>query len=141
MNQDHFGTEYSIETAATREALWGIFKDVPGWTRWNAGIEDIAIEGPFEVGTWFTMKPPGEEALRSKLVDVRENECFVDETRVGDLVVTVTHRLDPLASGRTRVTYAIEVQGPGASEIGPHIAADFPEVLSALGALAGGNAQ
>jgi hypothetical protein len=81
------------------------------------------------------MKPPGQEAFRSQLVDVRENECFVDETRVGDLVVKVAHRLEAVGAG-TRVTYAVEARGPEASEIGAAISSDFPVVLAALAALA-----
>jgi hypothetical protein len=66
------------------------------------------------------------------LIDVRENECFVDETRIGDLVIEVAHRIEPLAPSRTRITYAVEARGPGAAEIGPMVSADFPDVLAAL---------
>jgi hypothetical protein len=128
--------EYAIETTATAETIWSIFRDVPAWKNWNAGIEQIEIDGPFATGTWFTMKPPGEEALRSQLIDVRENLCFVDETRVGDLVVKVAHRIELLGSARTRVVYAVDARGPQASEIGPAVASDFPEVLASLAKLA-----
>jgi hypothetical protein len=128
--------EYAIETSATPETIWSIFRDVPAWKNWNAGIEQIEIDGPFATGTWFTMKPPGEEALRSQLIDVRENLCFVDETRVGDLVVKVAHRIELLGSARTRVVYAVDARGPQASEIGPAVASDFPEVLASLAKLA-----
>jgi len=128
--------EHSIETSATPAVIWSIFRDVPGWKTWNAGIEHIAIEGPFSTGTWFTMKPPGEDPLRSRLVEVRENACFVDETRVGDLAITVAHRIEPLGAGRTRIVYAAEARGPEAAEIGPAVASDFSQVLAALAKLA-----
>jgi len=124
--------QHSIETTATPEVLWGIWCDVPAWKAWNAGIERIELEGPFAEGTWFIMQPPGQDALRSRLLEVRANECFVDETCVGDLIVTVAHRIEPLAPGRTRVTYELRAAGPGAAEIGPMVAADFPEVLASL---------
>ena len=124
--------EYSIETTATPEAVWTLFRDVPGWTSWNAGIEEIALEGPFAAGTTFTMKPTGQDTLQSRLVEVRENECFVDETRVGELVITVAHRIERIAAARARVTYAVEAAGPGAADIGPMVAADFPDVLASL---------
>src|SRR5262245_31714994 len=137
MSDEHaWQTEYAIETSATAETIWRIFRDVPGWKGWNAGIEQIAIDGPFVAGTWFTMKPPGEEALRSQLIDVRENVCFVDETRVGDLAIKVAHRIEPLGSARTRIVYAVDARGPQASEIGPAVSADFPEVLASLAKLA-----
>ncbi len=128
--------ECGIETSATPDIIWSIFRDVPGWKTWNAGIERIDIEGPFSSGTWFTMKPPGEDPLRPKLVEVRENECFVDETRIGDLAITVAHRIESLGAGRTRITYAVEARGPEASAIGPAVTSDFPAVLAALVKLA-----
>jgi hypothetical protein len=129
--------EFSVETSASAEAIWSIFRDVPGWKTWNAGIEQIDIDGPFATGTWFTMKPPGEEALRSQLIEVRENVCFVDETRVGDLAIKVAHRIEQLGSARTRIVYAVDARGPQASEIGPAVASDFPDVLASLAKLAG----
>lgn len=135
-DENTWRSEYATETSAAAETIWSIFRDVPGWKDWNAGIEEIEIEGPFAAGTWFTMKPPGEEALRSQLIDVRENECFVDETRVGDLTILVAHRIEPLGPTRTRIVYAVDAQGPQASEIGPAVSADFPEVLASLAKLA-----
>ena len=122
--------------SAGPERVWALFRDVSGWKRWNAGIEQIQLEGPFATGTWFSMTPPGQEALRTKLVDVREGEHFIDETQVEELVIRVAHRIERKAAGVTRVVYAVDAQGPGAAEIGPAIAADFPDVLAALVALA-----
>ncbi len=130
--QTQWHTEHAVETQATPETVWSVFRDVGSWRQWNGGIEHIALEGPFATGTWFTMKPPGQDALRSRLLEVQENRGFTDETRVGDLTVTVSHRLDPLPGGRTRIVYAVDAAGPGASEIGPMVSSDFPEVLSAL---------
>jgi len=137
-NENTWRTEYAIETSATPETIWSIFRNVPAWKDWNAGIEQIDIDGPFASGTWFTMKPPGEEALRSQLVDVRENVCFVDETRVGDLAILVAHRIEPLGPARTRIVYAVDASGPQAAKIGPAVSADFPEVLASLAKLAEG---
>lgn len=129
-------SEYAIETSAAADTIWSIFRDVAAWKNWNAGIEQIDIDGPFATGTWFTMKPPGEEALRSQLIDVRESACFVDETQVGDLVIKVAHRIESLGPARTRIVYAVDAKGPQAAEIGPAVASDFPEVLASLAKLA-----
>jgi hypothetical protein len=131
MTKSTWNAEHSTETTASAEAIWALFRDVAGWTAWNAGIERVELEGPFAEGTWFTMKPPHQDALRSRLVDVREGDRFTDETRVGDLVVTVAHRIEDLGA-RRRVTFALDAAGPAAEHIGPAIAADFPAVLAAL---------
>jgi len=135
-DENTWRSEYAIETSATPETIWSIFREVPAWKNWNAGIEQIDIDGPFAAGTWFTMKPPGEAALRSQLIDVRENACFVDETRVGDLAIKVAHRIEQLGPARTRIVYAVDASGPQAAEIGPAVASDFPEVLASLARLA-----
>ncbi len=132
MNTSHtWSTEFSIDTSASPEAIWSLFRDVGSWRSWNAGIESIALEGPFAAGTTFTMKPPGQDAMRSRLTEVRENECFVDETTVDELTVRVAHRIERKARG-ARITYAVSAEGPGAADVGPAIAADFPDVLAAL---------
>lgn len=124
--------DHSIETPLAPERIWPLFADVASWKRWNPGVEASALEGPFAAGTWFSMKPTGQETLRSRLIAVRDGESFVDQTRVDDLVVTVTHRIERLPAGPTRITYSVEAVGPAAGEVGPMIAADFPEVLAAL---------
>lgn len=53
-------SEYAIETSAAADTIWSIFRDVAAWKNWNAGIEQIDIDGPFATGTWFTMKPPAK---------------------------------------------------------------------------------
>ncbi|WP_230459311.1 SRPBCC family protein [Burkholderia ubonensis] len=72
--------EKSIDIAATPERIWNLFRDVTGWPRWNNGIEQIEIHGPFADGTTFTMKVPDAASFTSVLLEVRENASFVDET-------------------------------------------------------------
>ena len=123
----------SIATPASPQALWRLFEDVAGWTNWNAGI---ALHGPFASGSTFDMQPPGMDAFTSTLRDVRPDAGFVDETLLDGTRFLVSHELQPLPAGGTRVTYAIKVEGPDAQTLGPLVTADFPEVLAALKALA-----
>lgn len=126
----------SIATTASPQALWRLFEDVAGWTTWNAGIERASLDGPFATGSTFEMKPPGMDALRSTLREVRPHEGFVDETVLQDTRFLVSHELHALPAGGTRVTYSVRVEGPEAATLGPLVTADFPEVLAALRALA-----
>jgi hypothetical protein len=128
--------EYSAETKASPEVIWMLFKDVAGWKRWNAGIEQIELHGLFAAGTEFMMKPPGQDPLTSRLIEVCENVGFLDETCVGDLKIYVDHRIEPISAGRTRIVYSMEAFGPSCDEIGPLVSADFPEVLRSLVTLA-----
>ena len=128
--------EQSIETSASPARVWQLFVDVARWKDWNAGIEKIEIHGPFTSGTTFTMQPPGQDVITSKLIDVKPNEGFTDETVVDDTRVIVSHRLVMLPSGRTKIIYSTEITGPAADEFGPMVTSDFPEVLAALKRLA-----
>jgi len=96
----------SIEIGAAPAQVWKLLAEVAGWKKWNAGIESIEMHGPFVAGTTFSMKPPGEDGFTSTLLEVKENEGFVDETVIGGTRVVVDHRLALLPSGKTRVTYS-----------------------------------
>jgi uncharacterized protein YndB with AHSA1/START domain len=134
--------EYSTETTARPEALWRHWSDMAAWPEWNAGIEKLEIDGPFAVGTTFTMTPPGEDPIRLRLTELVPGERFTDEADGGDFVVRTEHRLEPLATGATRIVYRTEISGPAADQIGPEvgpaITADFPDVVAALVKLAEG---
>jgi hypothetical protein len=128
--------EYRLETSARPDALWDHWADMAAWPQWNDGIEAITVDGPFEVGTVFTMTPPGDEPIRMRLTEIKPGESFTDEMDAGDFVVRTEHRLEPAGAGRTRIVYRTEITGEAAGqvgpELGPQITADFPEVVAAL---------
>src|SRR5215467_3994355 len=128
--------EHSMKTTASQETLWRRWSDMAAWPSSNDGIEKIEIDGPFTVGTTFTMTPPGDEPVRLQIVEIVRGESFTDQMDAGDFVVRTKHQLEPLADGRTRVMYRTEITGPAADEVGPQlgpaITGDFPEVIAAL---------
>lgn len=124
--------EHAIEMNTSPEAIWSLFRDVTNWPQWNAGIARIEISGPFAAGTSFTMTPTGQDPVTTRLVEVRENVSFLDETRVGALTIYVDHRIEVVAQGRCRVVFSLEAFGPKGDEIGQAVSADFPDVLKAL---------
>lgn len=132
--------EHAVETTASAQTLWSHWSDMAAWPQWNDGIEKIEIDGPFAVGTTFTMTPPGDDPVQMRLVEIVPGELFTDEMDAGDFVVTTVHRLEPLADGGTRVVYRTEITGPAADQVGPElgpaITGDFPDVLAALVKLA-----
>lgn len=129
-------TEHSVETTAQPEDVWRVWEDVPCWPRWNGDIERIELVGPFATGSRIVMTPVGAEPIDLRIADAVENEHFVDEADLGDVLVRTDHRVERLDSGRARVTYRMEITGPEADSLGPQIgseiSADFPQTLSAL---------
>lgn len=128
--------EDSIETTAKPSKIWRLFSDVARWKNWNAGIEKVEIHGPFAKGTTFSMQAPGQNAFTSTLIEVRENESFMDETIIDGTRVVVSHKLVPLSPNRTKIIYSTEITGPSAEEFGPMVTSDFHDVLATLRDLA-----
>lgn len=132
--------EYTATVDVGPGPLWQLLSDVNGWGAWNDGIEMIALDGPLAVGATFRMKPPGEDVLTSTIAELEQDRLLTDVTQVGDLVICVVHRLEPLLSGETAVTYRVEVTGPAGDDsgeqVGTAVSADFPQVIAALASTA-----
>ena len=129
-----FTYTHAIETAVPAEAIWSLYEDVTSWPSWDGEAELVTRDGPFATGTSGTMKFRGQDPLHYKLTKVEPLREFIDETPVGELVVRVSHLLEPLPSGRLRITYSAEIDGPArqARELGPMITADFPATIRSL---------
>jgi len=128
--------EHAAETDATPDRIWAVLSDIDHWTAWDTSMESIALEGPFTVGSTISMTPRGQEAIRSTIVEIRENERYADETEFGGLLLRFSHTLSPLGSGGTRIVHRLEITGPAVEQagpqIGPAIVEDFPEAMSGL---------
>src|SRR5512132_2139212 len=127
-----WASEHSAETRAPPETIWRIWADVDGWPEWNGDIERIELIGPFAAGSSILMTPVGQEPVELRIAETQEPELFIDEADLGEIVVRTIHQARRLDADRARVTYRMEITGPGAEtlapEIGPEISGDFPEV-------------
>jgi hypothetical protein len=123
-----------VEADVSAESIWSLYEDVTTWPSWDAEAELITRDGPFAAGSTGTMKFRGQDPLDYRLTRVEPLREFVDETPVGDVLVRVAHQLEPLDSGRLRITYDVEIDGPEeqAQQIGPAITADFPATMASL---------
>jgi len=127
-----------VEADVAAQAVWALYEDVTTWPSWDAQAEKITRDGPFQAGTTGTMKFVGQDPLRYRLAKVEPLREFVDDTPAGQLLVRVSHLLEPIATGRLLITYSAEIEGPeeAARQVGPMITADFPETMASLVALA-----
>jgi hypothetical protein len=66
--------EYSLDTAAP-DSLWRYWSNLTTWPQWNDGIEKIETDGPFAVGTTFTMTPPEGDPITLRLVEIVPGSC------------------------------------------------------------------
>jgi hypothetical protein len=125
---------HSVDTDVSAEAVWSLYEDVTSWPSWDAQAELITRDGPLATGSAGTMKFAGQPPLQYRLTKVEPLREFVDETPVGDLVVRVSHLLEPLPSGRLRITYRAEIEGPAdeTEQLGEMVTADFPSTMASL---------
>ncbi len=57
--------EHTAETALAPEAIWNVLRDLDNWPRWDTSMENVSMQGPFEVGTWVSMTPKGQALIIS----------------------------------------------------------------------------
>ncbi|MDH7463738.1 SRPBCC family protein [Chitinophagaceae bacterium 26-R-25] len=69
-----------VTTKATKEQMWKLFENVNEWPTWDNGIEETRLEGKFEAGNQFMLKPKGGPRLTVKLTEAVKNQKFTDVT-------------------------------------------------------------
>ena len=128
-----FESEHSVETSARAEAVWALWTEVERRGEWDLSVQKLTLDGPFAVGSAGVMYIDGLPPLDYTLTEVEPGVAFTDETAIPGGVVRFAHRLEQVGD-RLRVTYRVEVDGPG--EMGPGIVEDVPQAMEALVRLA-----
>ncbi len=130
-----FIIKHTIETKATPQDIWEIWKDVPNWNTWDHGIEFSTLNGPFQSGTTGTLKPKGGPLVHTQLTRVEPFKMFIDESRLPLGRILVAHYLTE-ANGSTQVTHHIEMKGPlawfYAIVIGRTMKQNLPQEMKAM---------
>ena len=70
-----------VTKKATREQLWKLFANVNQWSTWDEGVEYAKMDGRFEKGNFFVLKPKGGPKVKIQLIEAIENKGFTDLTR------------------------------------------------------------
>lgn len=103
---------HSIVTKkATKEQLWKLFIDVNNWPKFNDGIEFSKLEGRFETGNHYTMKPKGGPRIKVILYDVVENKRCLEVTNFPMAKMYYDHVLEDTSQG-LKLTNTITMKGP-----------------------------
>ena len=128
--------EQSVVTPAPAAAVFALWADVPSWPSWDTSLIATTFDGPFAAGSAGTLHPEGAPGpLPFVITAVDPGAGFTDETPFGEVLLRFVHRAEPVEGG-TRVTLRVEVEGPGAQEVGEMVTSDLPDALAALTAAA-----
>lgn len=102
---------YSIITrTATKEQMWKLFSDVNSWHTWDSGIEYARIEGKFEKGNHFYLKPKRGPKVKISLIETDPGKKFVDLTRFPLAAMYGEHTFEETAQG-LKITTSMTVRG------------------------------
>jgi uncharacterized protein YndB with AHSA1/START domain len=74
-------THSKTVTDVSAQQLWNVWTDVNQWHTWQPDIERATLDGPFEQGNTFTLKPAGASPVKIELVTVEPGKRFTDLTR------------------------------------------------------------
>lgn len=103
---------YSVLTKeATKEQIWKLFSDVNTWHIHDTGIEYAKLEGKFEKGNHFILKPKGGPKVKVGLLEVIENKKYTDVTKFLLAKMVDQHILEETSEG-LKFTNIITVTGP-----------------------------
>ena len=103
-------THSIVTKEVTKEQLWRLFSDVNNWHTWDKGIEFTRMEGAFEKGTHFTLRPKGGPTVDIELLEVTKNTSFTDVTRFPLARMYNAHQFEDTADG-LKITYTVTVEG------------------------------
>lgn len=102
---------HSITTkSVTKEQLWRLFSDVNNWHTWDESIEFAKMEGAFEAGNYFILRPKGGPNVKIQLVKTIENQQFTDLTRFPLAKMYGDHRFEETPDG-LKLTTTMTVKG------------------------------
>ncbi|MGV2432608.1 MAG UNVERIFIED_CONTAM: hypothetical protein LVQ98_04585 [Rickettsiaceae bacterium] len=95
----------------TKEKIWEIWTDVNNWAKWHDDLDYCKIEGKFEVGNHFKLKPTGAPAVKIHLIEINEGNSFTDCTNFFGAKMYDTHSMKETKDG-LEISNKVMVTGP-----------------------------
>lgn len=72
---------FSVTTKAiSKKQIWKLMSNVDEWKNWDSSVENSKLKGNFESGSGFLFKTKGGPNVNIKLVEVKPDVYFKDET-------------------------------------------------------------
>ena len=111
------------------------------WPTWHGDLDDCKLNGPFEVGNYFMLKPKGVKAVKIVLTDIDEGKSFTDCTKFFGANMYDTHTMEETPEG-VCLTNTLVVTGPlkwlWIKLVAQNVADSVPDKMEALVCLARG---
>lgn len=90
--------------------IWRIWTDINNWPTWHGDLDYCKLEGKFEVGNHFFLKPKGVKPVKIILTEIIEGYSFTDCTSFFGAKMYDTHAMEETADG-LKLTNTLVVTG------------------------------
>jgi len=122
-----------------KEDIWQIWTDINNWPKWHGDLDYCKLEGEFQVGNHFLLKPKGMKVVKIMLTEIQEGKQFTDCTTFFGAKMYDTHALEETPNG-LQLTNTLVVTGPLAwvwiKLVAQNVADTVPHEMEALVKLA-----
>lgn len=133
----------SQSTTAQPTKVFALWADTQNWPAFDHGIEWTKFTAPFAIGNQYQLKPKGGPALRATIVEIAQDQLFVDVSHLIGTELRVTHHLETQGA-LTHVSVRMELSGPlswlWAKILGKNQQTDLEKSTAQLIAIAEGRA-
>ena len=102
--------EEVVETHATPETVWAIWRDVAHWKSWDPDVAWSRLEGEFKLGASGALKPTKGPQSKFVVTELVENRRFVNEAKLPLARLSFHHELR-IVDGKTHICHRVEVTG------------------------------
>lgn len=99
-----------VRGISARQA-WDVWSDVNRWPTWQKDTEMARLDGPFEVGSTFVLKPKGGPRVKIQIVEANPNRGFTDLTRFPLAKMYGSHQFVE-KDGELELTTTMSMEGP-----------------------------
>ena len=126
------------ECSINIDRLWDLYSNVENWKLWDEDIKTISLDGEFKVGTKGVMTMDGQGPMNFSLTVVEPKKCFIDETLIEPLNVTIVvgHFIEQKTNDRFYIRHSVIIKGENADmvaeKIGESFTVDIPKSMERL---------
>ena len=126
-------------TTASHAAVWAVWTDVRGWSRWDTGLRSARVRAPLSLGTRGRLIPKRGVPSRFEITAWVPEERYAFTTSLpGAALVVERSFVDD--DDATAFKHEVHFVGPRAQRwserLGPQFRVDLPEAMRRVAALA-----
>lgn len=122
-----------------REDIWRIWTDINNWPQWHSDLDYCKLDGNFEEGNHFILKPKNIKPVKILITEINECYSFTDCTTFFGAKMYDTHSMEETPNG-LKLTNKLVVTGPlkwlWIKFVAQNVADTIPEEMESLVKLA-----